>query len=131
MSPTGRRCTSRSPAAPIATRYERSRIMADILASGSSALLAYQTALNTTSHNIANANTDGYSRPRVELTSRLGQGSGSGYVGAGVDGPSVQRITDGLVSARLTSSTYPYARKSVRAGQRGAGRVELGGRRNI
>jgi flagellar hook-associated protein 1 FlgK len=84
--------------------------MSDILASGSSALLAYQTALNTTSHNIANANTDGYSRQRVELTSRLGQGSGSGYVGAGVDVASVQRITDALVNARLQSSTSAYSR---------------------
>src|SRR3546814_11080991 len=84
MSPTGRRCTSRSPAAPIATRYERSRIMADILATGSSALLAYQAALNTTSHNIANANTAGYSRQRVDLVSKLGDGSGSGYNGNGV-----------------------------------------------
>src|SRR3546814_6646455 len=52
-----------------------------ILATGSSALLAYQAALNTTSHNIANANTAGYSRQRVDLVSKLGDGSGSGYIG--------------------------------------------------
>jgi flagellar hook-associated protein 1 FlgK len=84
--------------------------MGDILATGSSALLAYQAALNTTSHNIANANTDGYSRQRVDLTAKLGQGSGSGYIGAGVDVVSVQRITDALVNARLQTSNSAYSR---------------------
>ncbi|NKF21760.1 flagellar hook-associated protein FlgK [Solimonas marina] len=87
--------------------------MGDILATGSSALLAYQTALSTTSHNIANANTTGYSRQRVELTSKLGQGTASGYVGAGVDVATVQRITDSLVNARLQTSTSAYARIDV------------------
>lgn len=84
--------------------------MGDILATGSSALLAYQSALNTTSHNIANANTEGYSRQRVDLGAKLGQGSGSGYIGAGVDVTSVQRITDGLINARLQTSNSAYAR---------------------
>ena len=38
--------------------------MADILKIGVSALLAQQRALAATSNNIANANTDGYSRQR-------------------------------------------------------------------
>ncbi|NGY04412.1 flagellar hook-associated protein FlgK [Solimonas terrae] len=84
--------------------------MADILSTGSSALLAYQTALNTTSHNIANANTTGYSRQRVDLSAKLAQGSGSGYVGTGVDVASVQRITDALVNARLQTSNSAYSR---------------------
>jgi flagellar hook-associated protein 1 FlgK len=41
--------------------------MADILNIGLSALLAQQRALTTTSNNIANASTPGYSRQRVEL----------------------------------------------------------------
>src|SRR3546814_16183276 len=84
--------------------------MADILATGSSALLAYQAALNTTSHNIANANTAGYSRQRVDLVSKLGDGSGSGYIGNGVDVDSVQRITDALLNARLQCSNSDSAR---------------------
>lgn len=84
--------------------------MGDILATGSSALLAYQAALNTTSHNIANANTQGYSRQRVDLVSKLGDGSGSGYIGNGVDVASVQRITDALVNVRLQTSNSAYAR---------------------
>ncbi|MGH8445039.1 MAG: flagellar hook-associated protein FlgK [Solimonas sp.] len=87
--------------------------MSDLLSTGVSALLAYQAALNTTSHNIANANTEGYSRQRVDLASKLGYGSGSGYVGAGVDVQSVRRITDALVNARLQTSNSAYARISA------------------
>ena len=38
--------------------------MADLLSTGVSGLLAFQRALDTTSHNISNVNTDGYSRQR-------------------------------------------------------------------
>src|SRR3569832_2384986 len=40
---------------------------------GLSGLLATQRALTVTGHNISNANTEGYSRQRVDLTSRLPQ----------------------------------------------------------
>lgn len=84
--------------------------MSDMLSTGVSALLAYQTALGTTSHNIANANTAGYTRQRVDLAARLGTASSIGHVGAGVDVQSVQRITDALVSARLQTSNSAHAR---------------------
>jgi flagellar hook-associated protein FlgK len=42
--------------------------MVDILRTGLSGLVASQRALATTSHNIANVNTPGYSRQRAELT---------------------------------------------------------------
>ena len=41
--------------------------MTGILGSALSGLMAFQRSLDTTSHNIANVNTDGYSRQRVEL----------------------------------------------------------------
>ena len=40
--------------------------MSDLLSTGASALLSFQRAMTTTSHNVANANTPGYSRQRVE-----------------------------------------------------------------
>src|SRR3546814_9970294 len=52
----------------------------------------------------------GCSRQRVDLVSKLGDGSGSGYIGNGVDVDSVQRITDALVNARLQGSNSDYAR---------------------
>ncbi|MGD2112673.1 MAG: flagellar hook-associated protein FlgK [Gammaproteobacteria bacterium] len=75
---------------------------------GSSALLSYQRALDTVGHNVANVNTPGYSRQRVELAARPGQGFGSGFMGAGVDVTTIRRnysqfLTDGL---RTSSSAY-------------------------
>lgn len=84
--------------------------MADLLNTGVSALLNYRKALDTAGHNIANVNTDGYSRQRVEFVSRLGMPQGDGYIGAGVSTETVRRITDSFVGARLISDTSSYAR---------------------
>jgi flagellar hook-associated protein 1 FlgK len=84
--------------------------MADLLSIGMSGLLAYRRALDTVSHNIANANTDGYSRQRVELVSRPGSGSGFGYVGTGVDISTVRRLGDDLVTARMQTDASAYGR---------------------
>jgi flagellar hook-associated protein 1 len=52
--------------------------MADLLNTSISGLLAFQRALDTTSHNITNANTVGYSRQLPELMTRNAQQSGNG-----------------------------------------------------
>ena len=84
--------------------------MTDALSTGVSALRAYQTALSTTSHNIANANTAGFTRQRVELSARPAYGTGAGYIGDGVDVTTIQRITDALVNTRLQGTTSAQAR---------------------
>ncbi|MGX5174568.1 flagellar hook-associated protein FlgK [Aliikangiella sp. IMCC44653] len=61
----------------------------DISVSG---LLANQASIATTSHNIANANVDGYSRQRAEHTNRLPQFVGGNYLGSGVEVGAVRRI---------------------------------------
>ncbi len=66
--------------------------MADILNVGTSALLALQRAITTTGHNIANVNTDGYSRQAVNFDTLPSQLSGGSYIGSGVTIDSVQRI---------------------------------------
>ena len=90
--------------------------MSDLLSTGVSALLAYRRALDTAGHNIANVNTPGYTRQRVELTARLGGPSGDGYIGAGVDTSTVRRITDSFVGARIVSDTSAYARSEALEG---------------
>lgn len=75
---------------------------------GSSALLSYQRTLDTIGHNVANVNTPGYSRQRVELAARPGQGYGFGFMGAGVDVTTITRsynqfLVDGI---RESSSAY-------------------------
>ena len=79
--------------------------MADILRIGVSGLIAFQRALATTGHNIANANTDGYSRQITDLAARPPQGSGNGFVGNGVDVQSVRRLFDQFAVNNLRTAT--------------------------
>lgn len=79
--------------------------MADIFGTATSGLQAYQRALSTAGHNIANANTAGYSRQRVELSTRPPQLSGSSYIGSGVQVDSVRRVYDQFLTDRVRSST--------------------------
>ncbi|SEP03491.1 flagellar hook-associated protein FlgK [Aquisalimonas asiatica] len=65
-----------------------------MLNNSTSGLLAFQRALATTSHNISNVNTEGYSRQRVELSTRPASDQGNGFVGNGVQTGTVQRIFD-------------------------------------
>ncbi len=79
--------------------------MADLLGTAVSGLLAYQRALNTTSHNITNVNTPGYSRQRVELSAASPQYLGGNYVGSGVDVQSVRRVYDQFLGSQVRSTT--------------------------
>lgn len=86
--------------------------MSGILSTGTSALLAFQRALGTVGHNVANAATPGYSRQRVDLAARPGQNTGAGYIGQGVDVARLQRLADGLVFARQVDSSGELGRLS-------------------
>lgn len=82
--------------------------MPDILNISSSGLRAYQGALSTTSHNIANVGNEDYTRQRVEFDARNPIRLGSNFFGQGVELTSVNRIIDefNTISLRdLTSST--------------------------
>ena len=76
--------------------------MSNLLATGSSALLAFQRALNTVSHNVANINTPGYSRQRAEMQAR--EGANGGHEGSGVKVVDIRRMADSLATARLLDS---------------------------
>ncbi|MGB5337903.1 MAG: flagellar hook-associated protein FlgK [Gammaproteobacteria bacterium] len=76
-----------------------------LLGIGSSALLAYQRALNTVGHNVANVNTPGYSRQRVELSARVPEGLAGGTFGAGVDVDGVQRIYNQFLTGEIRTHT--------------------------
>lgn len=86
--------------------------MTGVLSTGTSALLAFQRALGTVGHNVANAATPGYSRQRVDLAARPGQSMGPGYVGQGVDVAQLRRLADGLVFARQVDSSGELGRLS-------------------
>ncbi|MBA3755943.1 MAG: flagellar hook-associated protein FlgK, partial [Nitrosomonas sp.] len=77
-----------------------------ILDIGVTGLLAAQSQLQTTSHNISNANTPGFKRQQVILNTNIAQSSGAGFVGSGVHSTTVQRIySQFLVSQSLQVQT--------------------------
>lgn len=82
--------------------------MADLLSTSISGLMAFQRALDTTSHNITNANTVGYSRQIAEFMTRNAQQAGNGWVGNGVDVSTIKRAYDDFLAGqtRTSSSTY-------------------------
>jgi flagellar hook-associated protein 1 FlgK len=84
--------------------------MADLLNIGLSALVTHQRALATISNNIANVNTEGYSRQRVNLSERLPEKLGNQYVGTGVMPVDVLRISDDILAAQLRSATSSFHR---------------------
>ena len=79
-----------------------------ILSSALSGLTAFQRSLETTSNNISNVNTEGYSRQRAELTSLPEQYTGSGYLGSGVRVDNIMRSYDQFISGQVRSSTSAF-----------------------
>jgi flagellar hook-associated protein 1 FlgK len=76
-----------------------------MMSTGVSGLMAFQTALDTTSHNISNANTVGYSRQSATLVTASANYSGSGWIGTGVSVSTITRTYDDLVAAQVRSSS--------------------------
>ncbi|MEP7311676.1 MAG: flagellar hook-associated protein FlgK [Pseudomonadota bacterium] len=89
--------------------------MADMLSTGVSGLRAFQRALDTTSHNIANASTPGYSRQRVEMSTRAPETYGSGFLGSGVDVSSITRYYDQLLASQSRTASSSLSRLSAYA----------------
>ena len=73
-------------------------------------LQVFQRALATTSNNVANVGTEGYTRQRVDITTRPSQRFGDGFFGSGARVSSVQRIEDQFLNARVQSSSSDVAR---------------------
>ncbi|MEM6512666.1 MAG: flagellar hook-associated protein FlgK [Pseudomonadota bacterium] len=73
-------------------------------------LSAFQAALDTTSNNIANANTPGYSRQTANLVTRVGAGAGSVFIGAGTAVGSISRSYDSLLAGQLQTANTNVGR---------------------
>jgi flagellar hook-associated protein 1 len=82
--------------------------MSDMLNTSVSGLLAFQQQLDTTSNNIANASTPGYSRESVNLVSVPGPYIGGVSIGNGVAVTGVQRIFNQTVASQVVSATSAY-----------------------
>lgn len=84
--------------------------MGDLLGNAVSGLLTFQRALSTTSHNIANVNTPGYSRQSVEIDTRNPSLIGGTFIGNGVEINSIQRSYDQFITNSVRESNSTYAR---------------------
>lgn len=79
-----------------------------LLSNAISGLQASQLALRTTGHNISNANTEGFTRQRVEYGTRPPEQIGSLYLGTGVRTQSIDRVISDFITAQVRSDTTSY-----------------------
>ena len=75
--------------------------MADLLGIATSGLGAIQQALSTAGHNIANVNTEGYSRQVADFSTLPAQRIGNSFLGSGVEVGAVRRAYDSFVVDEL------------------------------
>lgn len=83
---------------------------------GTKGMTAAQTALQTTSHNLSNLNTEGYSRQRVNMeTESPYTMPGVGQIGTGVKMTNVVRVVDEYVTQQLQSESGTLSRYQTKA----------------
>jgi flagellar hook-associated protein 1 FlgK len=76
-----------------------------LMSIGMRAMFANYSSMQTTGHNIANAQTPGYSRQTVELQTSGGQQTGAGFYGKGVDVVTVQRASDAFLTTQAQTAS--------------------------
>lgn len=87
--------------------------MADLLSTSLSALNAFQRAIDLTGHNIANANTPGYTRQVADFSTRPGQGQGNAFIGNGVQVADIRRMYDDSLGQQVQTARTGQARFDV------------------
>ncbi len=78
-------------------------------------LVAQQLALNITSHNIANASTEGYTRQDVMMAPSTPYKVLQGYVGTGVDVTEFRRIRDAFVDTQIRTENKSLGELQTKA----------------
>lgn len=78
--------------------------MADLLTIGSTATQLYRQALSTVSNNIANINSDGYSRQEVTMAESAPTQRGVSYMGTGARLTGIQRAYDEFAASSIRTS---------------------------
>jgi len=73
----------------------------DVMNSARSALIAQQLALEVTSNNVANANTQGYSRQRVDFEESPSVPTNYGLLGTGVTADNIGGLRDSMIDQQF------------------------------
>jgi len=79
-----------------------------------SAIVAQRAAMDVIGHNIANAETDGYTRQRVELTAATPERTPLGIFGTGVEVTTVERLRDALLDQQVRKQSGLSAGSTAR-----------------
>lgn len=91
--------------------------MSNLFLTGLSGLQSFQRALDATSQNIANSNTDGYVRQRADFNTRGSNMVGDVWVGTGVSVVGMRRVVNEFLIDQSRSAQTAAARLEVFAGQ--------------
>lgn len=84
-----------------------------ILNIGGDALFTSQTELDTTAHNIANANTPGYTRQTVLTSASQPIQTTYGYLGTGVQVDSIQGVRDAYVNQQVMNLNSDLSQANI------------------
>lgn len=89
---------------------------------GKRSLMAQSTAISTAGHNISNADTEGYSRQRVNLKQfdplyrpDLSRAETAGQIGQGISAESITRVRDELLEKRIVAQASSESYWEVRS----------------
>lgn len=77
-------------------------------------LQAQQKALEVVGHNIANANTEGFSRQRAVMETTSPRSSNPGQVGTGVKIQEIQRLRDTLLDSRIRVGNHTLGNLKIK-----------------
>jgi flagellar hook-associated protein 1 FlgK len=94
-----------------------------VLNVGSKALLAQQKGIYVTGNNIANVNTPGYTRQRLNLSSDVPVNTAVGPVGTGVTATDVERVYQRFLGVQINNETQTRGNWEAQQGM--LGRVEM------
>jgi flagellar hook-associated protein 1 FlgK len=87
-----------------------------VLNIGASALLLQQRAISVTGNNIANVNTPGYSRQRLNIETSIPLASDIGPIGSGVRSAEVERVYDRFLGVQLNNENASLGRWEAQRG---------------
>lgn len=80
------------------------------------ALLTQQKAIDVTGHNIANVNTPGYTRQKINMQTNIPISFSPGQMGTGVNAASIQRIYDRFIGVQINNENQNLGRWEAQKG---------------
>jgi flagellar hook-associated protein 1 FlgK len=87
-----------------------------LLSIGAGALLSQQNAINVTGNNIANVNTPGYSRQRLNMQTAPPLDTPAGPIGFGVQTTTVERVYDRFLGGQINNESASLGRWETQKG---------------